>query len=230
MDTINRHCRKELGYLLPLVFTFEFSPTGRLHVHGFAVLPDWEQDTIRKFRLAMKKAGGKIEGLGSGRQIDAGPLYDWKGWQGYRLKDAPRTVATLGTDKISYCSRELTRAAREAYEAELARQKAARRAGRQRKPSPRAETAVASHQRRLRASASLRHSPAARRAVWPSMSQTTSRDRRTPSSDYLLTREAGTMALKVPKASVGMHRKVVPSDTAAEFSGRYSRHVSSETG
>lgn len=225
---INRYCRKELGYLLPLVFTFEFSPSGRLHVHGFAVLPDWEPDTIRNFRLALKKAGGKIEGLGSGRQIHAGPLYDWKGWQGYRLKDAARTIATLGTDKISYCSRELTRAAREAYEAELTRQKAARRARRQRKPSLRARTAVASHQQRLRASASLGHSPAARRAVWTAMSQRTARSSRRQLASYCWNGRPRSI-IDPSLRSAGIHMKIMPSSAAvsSDISLIVSRHSAS---
>ncbi|MBY2941406.1 hypothetical protein HF264_17070 [Rhizobium leguminosarum] len=143
---INRVAKAVLGYRLPLAFSFEFTDDDRLHCHGVAILPDWEQETVNRFRQVLKGAGGMMHGLGSGRQVDVKVLTDCRGWNGYRLKDADWTVERLGTAKIEYVSRELGRIAREDHDAELARRKS-------RKTTHRRPASA------KKASASLTHSP-----------------------------------------------------------------------
>ncbi|MBB3566086.1 hypothetical protein [Rhizobium sp. BK491] len=123
---INRVAKELLGFPLPLAFSFEFSDDGRLHCHGVAILPDWQAETVNRFRQVLKRAGGMMHGIGSGRQVDVKVLTNWKGWNGYRMKDRDRTTTRLGTSKIDYTSNALKKVAREDHDAELARRKNSR--------------------------------------------------------------------------------------------------------
>lgn len=155
---INRVAKDVLGFALPLAFSFEFSDDDRLHCHGVAILPDWEAETVNRFRQVLKRAGGMMHGLGAGRQVDVKVLTDLKGWNGYRMKDRDRTIAQLGTSKIDYASNALKQVAREDHDADLARQKARRKTH----SKPRSAK---------KPSVSLTHSPAAEPRQRPSMSQ-----------------------------------------------------------
>jgi hypothetical protein len=112
---INNAMEDEFGKALPLAFIFEFTRLGRLHCHGFAVLPAINDDTMKAFRRALKKAGGVVTGLGSGRQCDTQELYDAIGWHGYCHKEAERTAELLGTKKIFYVSADLRKATEDDY-------------------------------------------------------------------------------------------------------------------
>lgn len=155
---INRVAKDVLGFALPLAFSFEFSDDDRLHCHGVAILPDWETETVNRFRQVLKRAGGMMHGLGAGRQVDVKVLTDCKGWNGYRMKDRDRTIARLGTSKIDYTSNALKQVAREDHDADLARQKTRRKTH----GSPRNAS---------KPLASLTHLPAAEARQRPSMSQ-----------------------------------------------------------
>ncbi|CAD7026524.1 hypothetical protein REJC140_02392 [Pseudorhizobium endolithicum] len=168
-NEINRSAKTILGYALPISFEFDLDDNDRLHCHGIAVLPDWEKETIAKFRHVLKRAGGVMHGRGSGRQVDVDRLKDWKGWTGYQHKNADRVIALLGTEKIDYASRELKRLAFSDHDAELNRQKESRR---RKKDNPTVKTATATPQRRRKLSANVRHSPARHRSVRRSPTQT----------------------------------------------------------
>jgi hypothetical protein len=155
---INRVAKELLGFPLPLAFSFEFTDDDRLHCHGVAILPDWQEETVNRFRQVLKRAGGVMHGLGSGRQVDVKVLTDLKGWNGYRAKDADRAVEKLGTSKIEYISRELGRVARDDHNADLEKQKT--RKTTQRRPA-----------RAKQPSASLTHSPATETRQRAAMSQ-----------------------------------------------------------
>ncbi|MCQ1779150.1 hypothetical protein NOJ05_18255 [Neorhizobium galegae] len=168
-NEINRLAKAIFGYALPISFEFDLDGDDRLHCHGIAVLSDWEEETVAKFRQILKRAGGVMNGRGSGRQVDVDRLKDWKGWTGYQHKNADRVIALLGTDKIDYTSRELKRLAFSDHDAELARQKESRRRKRPEKPAAMPEPAKVTRQRRARVSAGGRHSLAARRSQRSSM-------------------------------------------------------------
>jgi hypothetical protein len=154
---INRVAKELLGFPLPLAFSFEFTDDDRLHCHGVAILPDWQEEIVNRFRQVLKRAGGVMHGLGSGRQVDVKVPTDLKGWNGYRAKDADRAVEKLGTSKIDYISRELGRVARDDHNADLEKQK--NRKTTHRRPA-----------RAKQALPSLTHSPETETRQRPSMS------------------------------------------------------------
>ncbi len=155
---INRVAKTVLGFPLPIAFSFEFTEDDRLHCHGVVILPDWEAETVKRFRQVLKRAGGMMHGVGSGRQIDVKVLTDWKGWNGYRMKDRDRTVTRLGTSKIDYTSNALKQVAREDHDAELEKRKV-RRTTRSKPASVK------------KPSASLTHAPATETRQRASLSQ-----------------------------------------------------------
>jgi len=106
---------------VPLTFLFEFTRANeRLHCHGAAILPATDDDTLKLFREVLKKAGGIVKGLGSGRQCDVTDLYDAIGWHGYCSKEAARTRRLLGTDKIHHVSADLRKATEDDHNARRA--------------------------------------------------------------------------------------------------------------
>jgi hypothetical protein len=139
---LNRAMKKHFGRLLPMAFFFEFTRSGRLHVHGVAILPDFLDETQKLFRRVLKTSGGKIEGLGSGRQCDVRGLHDAAGWHGYCSKDAKRTRDTLGTDDIVYVSADLRAEAQADHNARHAKTK---KTTAKVKPEPVAEKAKETH-------------------------------------------------------------------------------------
>lgn len=126
-SAINARAKELLGYPLSLSFEFDLDDNDRLHCHGIAILPDWTNETVAKFRQVLKRAGGIMHGSGGARQVDVDRLKDWKGWAGYQHKNVDRVIARLGTDKIDYTSRELKRVAFGDHDADLQKQKARRR-------------------------------------------------------------------------------------------------------
>lgn len=124
-DEINRLLKRHFGRALETAFTFEFDADERLHVHGFTILPDHAPETTAKLKLILKQAGGVIHGAAAGWQVEGRPMRS-NGWQEYLEKDSERTAELLGTDKIDYSSRTITRLAKEAHAADLARWRAAK--------------------------------------------------------------------------------------------------------
>lgn len=154
-DEIQRACRRELGRAVPISLALEITPGGRLHAHGIVTL---ERREGKAFSKALKSAGGKVNGCGSGRQTDLRRLWSATGWKAYLAKAFHVTAEALGNDKIVYQCNATRAAAREEYEASLARQKA------RRKTQGRPRSAK-------KASASLTHSPEREARQRPSMSQ-----------------------------------------------------------
>lgn len=168
-DAIHRAAKRELGRAVMFSLALEVTAEReRLHAHGIVVL---ERGEGAKFCKALKSAGGKVHGFGSGRQTDIRRLFNATGWANYIAKDFDRTAKALGTDKIVYQCRATVAAARAEYEASYSRQKAARAAKRRPKPSPAPETAIATHQTRRKPSHSPRHSPVRHRTVRRPVSQ-----------------------------------------------------------
>jgi hypothetical protein len=157
-NAINARAKELLGYPLSLSFEFDLDDNDRLHCHGIAILPDWTNETVAKFRQVLKRAGGMMHGAGGARQVDVDRLKDWKGWAGYQHKNVDRVIARLGTDKIDYTSRELKRVTFADHDADLARHK------RHTKTHSRPRSAK-------EASASLTHLPEAEARQRPSVSQ-----------------------------------------------------------
>lgn len=123
---LNKLLKRHFGRALETAFTFEFDADERLHVHGFTILPDHAPETIAKFKLILKQAGGVIHGAAAGWQVEGKPMRS-NGWQEYLEKDSQRTAELLGTKKIDYSSLPITQLAKKAHAADLARWKASKK-------------------------------------------------------------------------------------------------------
>lgn len=124
-DAINRLARKVFGSTVPMTFVFEFSEAGTLHVHGAAILQHSDKEVRVTFRQVLKRAAGVIHGEAAAFQLETKPLRDLH-WNRYCEKDMSRTRDLLGTDKISFVSRELLTGARAYHDHRRALHKAAR--------------------------------------------------------------------------------------------------------
>lgn len=121
-ENLSRHVRDAFGEPIELAFILEFTKAGVLHMHGIAILPELH-DAKDRFRLALKKTGGKIKWDEKGKttQTKIKALFSGKGWLGYTSKDYARTQAMLNTPRIEYRSDKLTRSAREWHDSQKAR-------------------------------------------------------------------------------------------------------------
>lgn len=121
-ENLSRHVRDAFGEPIELAFILEFTKAGVLHMHGIAILPELH-DVKDRFRLALKKTGGKIKWDEKGKttQTKIKGLFSGKGWLGYTSKDYARTQAMLNTQRIEYRSDKLTRSAREWHDSQKAR-------------------------------------------------------------------------------------------------------------
>ncbi|WP_416796299.1 hypothetical protein [Ciceribacter azotifigens] len=122
-NKIQRLAKATTGAKLPIMLVLEETEEGRLHAHGVVILENWARDTVRSFIDLLKRAGGQI---GGARQVALRRLFSAKGWRNYITKVMPRTIANLGSNSVTYTSREITCLAREDYTRELERQKAVR--------------------------------------------------------------------------------------------------------
>lgn len=115
-DDLRRRISKELkaafGTLPAYGFTYEVSPTGRLHVHGVIVPPSYTESDMKLLKEALAKAGGKIKGKGAARQVDISDIEDGFGWAAYCQKAFDDVCTWLGTNKVSYISTDLLRLAK----------------------------------------------------------------------------------------------------------------------
>lgn len=115
-DDLRRRISKELkaafGALPAYGFTYEVSPTGKLHVHGVIVPPSNTEGDMKLLREALAKAGGKIKGKGAARQVDVSDIEDGFGWAVYCQKAFDVVCAWLGTNRVSYISNDLLRLAK----------------------------------------------------------------------------------------------------------------------
>lgn len=112
---INRALKKNLGRPIPYSFAFEFSPEGRLHVHGAYIPVDQSKEHAQAVKAVFREAGGKIKGRAGSRQMDTDQIHDASGWFRYTLKTHRRTVTSLGTDKVTFISKNLRNLARDQY-------------------------------------------------------------------------------------------------------------------
>lgn len=121
-ENLSRHMRDAFGEPIELAFILEFTKAGVLHMHGIAILPELH-DAKDRFRLALKKTGGKIKHDEKGKttQTKMKALFSGKGWLGYTSKDYARTQAMLNTQRIEYRSDRLTRSARGWHDSQKAR-------------------------------------------------------------------------------------------------------------
>ena len=77
---------------LPFAIVLEFSPDGRLHVHGLIVHMGKPHLAISR---ALCEAGGKLFGKAAARQLTLKPLFDDQGCKSYCLKTNKATNVLL---------------------------------------------------------------------------------------------------------------------------------------
>lgn len=109
---ISRELKSALGYLPAYGFTFEISPTGKLHVHGVIVLKSTSDADMKLVRDALARAGGKMTGRSAPRQVAFAKIEDGFGWAAYCQKAFDTACHWLGTNKVSYVSTDLLRMAK----------------------------------------------------------------------------------------------------------------------
>ena len=109
---ISRELKSALGYLPAYGFTFEVSPSGRLHVHG-VIVPNFSGESdMRKIRDALARSAGKMTGKHAARQVAFTQITDGMGWAAYCQKALDTACRYLGTNKVSYISTDLLRFAK----------------------------------------------------------------------------------------------------------------------
>lgn len=109
---IAREMRKALGYVVPHSFCFEFSPDGRLHVHGVLVFNAGDEALKSAVKKTLMRAGGKLDGRSASRQCSFEKLDGADGWTRYILAEIKRTRDLLGTEKAIFISSEMLRLTR----------------------------------------------------------------------------------------------------------------------
>lgn len=109
---ISRELKSALGYLPAYGFTFEISPSGRLHVHGVLVLRSTSDADMKLVREALARAGGRMTGKAAPRQVAFAKIDDGFGWAAYCQKAFDTACNWLGTNKVSYVSNDLLRLAK----------------------------------------------------------------------------------------------------------------------
>ncbi|NSZ06504.1 hypothetical protein G6M14_09045 [Agrobacterium tumefaciens] len=109
---ISRELKSALGYLPAYGFTFEISPSGRLHVHGVLILRSSSDADMKLVREALARAGGRMTGKAAPRQVAFAKIADGFGWAAYCQKAFDTACNWLGTNKVSYVSTDLLRLAK----------------------------------------------------------------------------------------------------------------------
>lgn len=109
---ISRELKSALGYLPAYGFTFEISPSGRLHVHGVLILKSSSDAAMKLVREALARAGGRMTGKAAPRQVAFAKIEDGFGWAAYCQKAFDTACNWLGTNKVSYVSTDLLRLAK----------------------------------------------------------------------------------------------------------------------
>ncbi|NSL24920.1 hypothetical protein [Agrobacterium tumefaciens] len=109
---ISRELKSALGYLPAYGFTFEVSPSGRLHVHGVLILKYSSDTDMKLVREALARAGGRMMGKAAPRQVAFAKIEDGFGWAAYCQKAFDTACNWLGTNKVSYVSTDLLRLAK----------------------------------------------------------------------------------------------------------------------
>lgn len=112
---ISRELKSALGYLPAYGFTFEISPSGRLHVHGVLVLRSTSDADMKLVREALARAGGRMTGKAAPRQVAFAKIEDGFGWAAYCQKAFDTACNWLGTNKVSYVSTDLLRLSRSSH-------------------------------------------------------------------------------------------------------------------
>lgn len=108
---INRELKAKVGIAFPYAFRFEFSPRGRLHLHGALIPYSFDEDHILAIDRALGRAGGKLKAdvLRTNTQSYLGTLWDGLGWYAYCQKEGDKAARLLGTDKVTFISTPLTK-------------------------------------------------------------------------------------------------------------------------
>jgi hypothetical protein len=111
---LNRECKRRLGSSPRYSFIFEFSPSGRLHLHGVVVPDRMDEEYLDALDQALMLAGGSVGGAQIIRtnQNYLDRLSDGLGWAAYTQKNFNDTARLLGTDKITFISNSLKRLCR----------------------------------------------------------------------------------------------------------------------
>jgi len=112
---ISRELKSALGYLPAYGFTFEVSPSGRLHVHGVLILKSSSDADMKLVREALARAGGRMMGKAAPRQVAFAKIEDGFGWAAYCQKAFDTACNWLGTNKVSYVSTDLLRLSRSSH-------------------------------------------------------------------------------------------------------------------
>ena len=98
---------------LPFPIVFEFSPDGRLHVHGLMVPMGKPHFAISK---ALCEAGCKVFGKAAARQLTVKPLFGGQGCKSYCLKVRKATNVLLADRRYVIMNRPLNAAVQDFHE------------------------------------------------------------------------------------------------------------------
>ena len=102
-ERINRSFRKAGLEKSPFVFTFEYTGSGRLHVHGMLILQDRSPEDVHS---ALKAAGGAL--ASKGRQLSLKNVNNAGGFLSYSHKTLDQTQGLL-QGRVSFISQSLRR-------------------------------------------------------------------------------------------------------------------------
>jgi hypothetical protein len=94
-------------------FIIEFTPEGRLHIHGIVANAGKQYQLLR---AALASAGGTWAGAGTQYQVDVVSMWYGPGWARYLMKGAKVTRRKLGQQSVLSISRGLRRAAEDYWE------------------------------------------------------------------------------------------------------------------
>ncbi len=108
-DTLNRELKARSLLGIPYAMTLESSASGRLHVHGVAVVG---QDDHTSLAAALRASGGLIEGKAASRQLTLRSLSNGAGWAAYCEKHLGQTDEVLNGRARLFLNRHMTRMAR----------------------------------------------------------------------------------------------------------------------
>lgn len=110
-DALNRNLDKAGFKGLPFMLAFEFSPFGRLHLHGVIDTHDRNQQEIEAIKLALRQAAGRIKGKAAGRQLQLDEITDGAGWATYISKTRKQVIDQLDLKGICVTSQSMSRLA-----------------------------------------------------------------------------------------------------------------------
>lgn len=122
-DRIKKAFKRYFGIDVDFAFVLEFTPAGRLHIHGIIVV---DQEHKKLATQALMEAGGKWDAAHPEFQADVRKLWCGDGWANYVDKTSSRTRKILGlkdTTSILSATQNLRRVGETYWEGLRARQK-----------------------------------------------------------------------------------------------------------